>query len=329
MYVSEPVQRKRRRDDLYQSNQTKEVIDNTAECLEIEMSEKDLDDNSIDESIMKPDQAVTEVSKQEKKLRKYLKKQLTSVDDIIIYLKQIKSKDALKMNNGIQLVVSKSLKKKRKQWLLACKKYLKQGGTSNFAIKMRKTLIRELMKLDTQNKVKIGKQKMSAGALQPDIIIEVSDQENTETLKELSEISDNKVTKQKKMKAKKKLKKAKVKGNITVTDRKKYENADLPDSKIKGKSSCGKADTLKGLPETSDNKVMKQRKLNAKNKLKKTKVKGNITVTDRKDYENAKIPESKIESKSSGGKADKKLFRQAKTEKKKKERKEQILQLKR
>ena len=47
-----------------------------------------------------------------------------------------------------------------------------------------------------------------------------------------------------------------------------------------GVSDRENTDPVKELSKTADNKLMKQKRMKARKKLKKTKVKGNITVTD-------------------------------------------------
>ena len=137
MCISEPIARKERKDLI-----TDAPIARIDEITDAPIAR--IDEITV-ASAVERDQPVA-IEKKNLKLRKFLKKKLIKIKGIFSYLKQIETQDVLLVNNGMQIVVSKTLKKKSKKWLPACRKYVKEGGAPNFVMKMRKMMIRGVMK---------------------------------------------------------------------------------------------------------------------------------------------------------------------------------------
>ena len=197
------------------------------------------------------------VEKKHLKLRKFLKKKLIKIKGIFSYLKQIETQDMLLVNNGMQIVVSKTLKKKSKKWLPACRKYVKEGGAPNFVMKMRKMMIRGVMKAleetmsgDDSNAFapKMEEQSQALEQTMSDDGCNAFAPKMAETERsEYDEVTNKGV------KLKKTLKKSKLKGLDNKIDRK---------------------DKVRKVPEKSENSGITNKGMKQKKKLKKAKIKG-------------------------------------------------------
>ena len=236
MCISEPIARKERKD----------VITDAPIARKDEIT---------DATAVGRDQPVA-VEKKNLKLRKFLKKKLIKIKGIFSYLKQIETQDVLLVNNGMQIVVSKTLKKKSKKWLPACRKYVTEGGAPNFVMKMRKMLIKGVMKAleETMSSDDCNafapKMKEQSQVLEETMTGDGGDAFAPKTAE--TETSEFKGVTNKGLKLKKTLKKSKPKGLDNKIDRK---------------------DKVRKVPEQSENSGITNKGVKQKKKMKKAKIK--------------------------------------------------------
>ena len=248
MCISEPIARKERKDLI-----TDAPIARIDEITDAPIARRD--ETTVAPAVER-DQPVA-VEKKNLKLRKFLKKKLIKIKGIFSYLKQIETQNVLLVNNGMQIVVSKTLKKKSKKWFPACRKYVKEGGAPNFVMKMRKMMIRGVMKAleetmsgDDCNAF-APKIKEQSQALEQTMTVDWGDAFAPKMAE--TEASEFKGVTNKGLKLKKTLKKSKPKGLDNKIDRK---------------------DKVRKVPEQSENSGITNKGVKQKKKLKKAKLKG-------------------------------------------------------
>ena len=319
MCISEPIARKERTDEIPDAPiASKDVITDAPIArkdviTDAPIARKDVitdapiarKDEVIDAPAVERDQHVT-VEKKHLKLRKFLKKKLIKIKGIFSYLKQIETQDMLLVNKGMQIVVSKTLKKKSKKWLPACRKYVKEGGAPNFVMKMRKMMIRGVMKAleetmsgDGCNTFapKMAETERSEydvvtnkGVKQKKTLIksELKGLDNKidrkDKIRKVPEQSENSRITNKGVKQKKKLKKAQIKGsddkNLSIF--KLEEHSDIP--------GHDKLDRNRKVQEKLEDNGMSNVGVKRKKTLKKSKIKG----SDDKNLSTFKLEESSI-----------------------------------